>query len=247
MMSVLLLRWAAQEEFNSSRGDTSFRTTAAIFDGFSRWITDDANDVCCNEEISHESVKARLHTLYRDQLRRGDRNGLQHRMGAGNHELWNFTANDPSRPIGSDGARFEREMVKLVFAMLDTTCEVVAASNLELTPAQRVRLQPSSVTQIAYALADVCAGAPDFVTLCTVARDVITNELARRDAQHSGRDSAPSASSGRASKLQRQECASPNRSAAHSPAAFSPHLTTPSADLSLHDQVLCYAMPLDCL
>jgi hypothetical protein len=26
MMSVLLLRWAAQEEFNGSRGDTSFRT-----------------------------------------------------------------------------------------------------------------------------------------------------------------------------------------------------------------------------
>ena len=147
---------------------------------------------------------------------------------------------------GSDGARFEREIVKRVFAMLDTTCDVMTISG-ELTPAQRVGLQPSSVTQIAYALADLCAGAPDFVTLCTVARDVITAELQRRNAKETGHDIAQSASSGRAGKKQRGHCDSPSRSAACSTAAFSPHLEPPMAGLSLHDQVLCNAMPLDCI
>ena len=245
-MHMLLRRWAAQDELIGPVGEPVFRTTKAMFDDFLRWVADDASEVACDEVITHARVKAILDTLYSDQLHRGDRNGLQHKKGPGNHDLWNFTDIDPSRPVGSDGARFEREIVKRVFAMLDTTCDVVTISG-ELTPAQRVGLQPSSVTQIAYALADLCAGAPDFVTLCTVARDVITAELQRRNAKETGHDIAQSASSRRAGKKQRGHCDSPSRSAACSTAAFSPHLEPPMAGLSLHDQVLCNAMPLDCI
>ena len=192
----------AQVDLIGPVGEPVFRTTKAMFDDFLQWVADDASEVACDEVITHARVKAILDTLYSDQLHRGDRNGLQHKKGPGNHDLWNFTDIDPSRPVGSDGARFEREIVKRVFAMLDTTCDVVTISG-ELTPAQRVGLQPSSVTQIAYALADLCAGAPDFVTLCTVARDVITAELQRRNAKETGHDIAQSASSGRAGKKQR--------------------------------------------
>ena len=84
------------------------------------WVTDDANDVCCVKVLSRARVKQTLDSLYSDQLHRGDRNGLQRQRGAGNRLLWNFTDVDPSRPVGTDGARFEREMVKLTLAMFRT-------------------------------------------------------------------------------------------------------------------------------
>jgi len=153
-MRALLPQWAAQVESISTAGQPIFRTTNAVFHSFKQWVTDDANDVHCVEVITRARVKQTLAGLYTDQLHRGDSNGLQHKRGSGNCHLWNFTEVGPSRPIGSDGSRFEREMLKRAFAMLDTTGDVAAtASALALTPAQRGGLQPASVTQIAYALA----------------------------------------------------------------------------------------------
>ena len=234
---ALLPRWAAQAEFVSSVGEPLFRTTNAIFRDFKLWVTDDANDVQCVEVVSRARVKRSLDGLYSDQVHRGDRRGLQRQTGAGNHHLWNFGDVDPLRPVGTDGARFEREMVKLAFSLLN--CDASAALSGELTPAQRTGLQPSSVTQIAYALADVCAGAPDFATLCAVTRDVIKNELGRCSGARE-----PSSSHERVAKQQRGQHNSPIRSAARSLAAFSPHLEPPTDSLSLHDQVRCRAPAL---
>ena len=119
-MRELLPTWATHAEFLSSVGEPVFRTTTEIFREFKLWVTDDANDVRCVEGLSRACVKQTLDSLYSDQLHRGDRNGLQRQRGAGNRLLWNFTEVDPSRPVGSDGARFEREMVKLTLAMFRT-------------------------------------------------------------------------------------------------------------------------------
>ena len=96
-MHMLLRRWAAQDELIGPVGEPVFRTTKAMFDDFRQWVADDASKVACDEVITHARVKAILDTLYSDQLHRGDRNGLQHKKGPGNHDLWNFTDIDPSR------------------------------------------------------------------------------------------------------------------------------------------------------
>ena len=100
------LRWAAQAD-NGPVGEPVFRlrrTTKAVFDDFRQWVADDPSEVACDEVITHARVKAILDTLHSDQLHRGDRNGLLHKKGPGNHDLWDFTDVDPSRPVGSDGA-----------------------------------------------------------------------------------------------------------------------------------------------
>ena len=103
-MHMLLRRWAAQVEVIGPVGEPVFRTTKAVFDDFRQWVADDASEVACDEVITHARVKAILDTLHSDQLHRGDRNGLLHKKGPGNHDLWDFTDVDPSRPVGSDGA-----------------------------------------------------------------------------------------------------------------------------------------------
>ena len=100
------LRWAAQAD-NGPVGEPVFRlrrTTKAVFDDFRQWVADDPSEVACDEVITHARVKAILDTLHSDQLHRGDRNGLLHKKGPGNHDLWDFTDVDPSHPVGSDGA-----------------------------------------------------------------------------------------------------------------------------------------------
>ena len=56
---------------------------------------------------------------------------------------------------GSEGDRFEREMRKTMFQVIDTGKDAdAAAAAAAMTPAQPKGLEPTSVTQIIYALSE---------------------------------------------------------------------------------------------
>ena len=143
-------------------------------------------------------MKRVVNALYNEQLHRGDQHGLLKGKTGRTNSLatWNFShAFFTQSKSSADGARFEKEIRKQMFAMLDTDGDPdAAAAATEMTPAQRVGLRaPDSIVPIIYALAGSCASAPDFATLATLARGVLFSALTRAETRRSG--GAPAASS----------------------------------------------------
>ena len=119
--------------------------------------------------IEQKQVKARLAQLYKEQQHAGERHGLQKGQRQ-NATTWHIMREFSVLRHGSDGDRFERELRKIMFNVIDTGTDADAATAaVAMTPAKSKGLQPTSVTQIIWALAGACSSAPTHAELASLA------------------------------------------------------------------------------
>ena len=192
-----LVAWAAEANFTTGTGTPAFFTEKDITAQLNGWARDALDGGSVVLPIKQSDVKREVRALYKEQLHRGDRNGLLKGLSGKTNRArtWNFSdVFFTSTVADADGERFEREILKRMFALLDTDGDRdAAAAAAAMTPAQRAGLQqPQSVVPIVYALAGACSAAPDFATLTTTARNVVLATLQELEERENGSASAAS-------------------------------------------------------
>ena len=100
-----------------------FYSERKVTEHLNRWLHDECEhgdvEFDFSLPIEQKQVKARLAQLYKEQQHAGERHGLQKGQRQ-NATTWHIMPEFSVLRHGSDGDRFERELRKIMFNVIDT-------------------------------------------------------------------------------------------------------------------------------
>ena len=180
-VGCVLTQWAKTSPFRDESGGLSFMTEAEITRNLNRWLDDTTEEMSLDFDlpVKRDLVKKALSNMYTDQLHCGERHGLQ-KSSCGSATHWSI-AFDLAQRASLHSNKFEREVQKQVYGWLDPGTDTDVRAVVEaLTPARSSGPKPTSVVQVAFAIAGSCASAPDVAVLLNAARLVVSEAQQRQ-------------------------------------------------------------------
>lgn len=177
----MLAQWAKTSPFRDESGGLSFKTEAAITRDLNQWLDDTTEEASLDFDlpVKRDLVKKALSNMYTDQVHCGERHGVQ-KSSCGSATHWSI-AFDLAQRASLHSNKFEREVQKQVYGWLDPGTDTDVRAVVEaLTPARSSGPKPSSVVQVAFAIAGSCASAPDVAVLLGAARLVVSEAQQRQ-------------------------------------------------------------------
>ena len=264
----MLTQWAKTSPFRDESGGLSFMTEAEITRNLNRWLDDTTEEMSLDFDlpVKRDLVKKALSNMYTDQLHCGERHGLQ-KSSCGSATHWSI-AFDLAQRASLHSNKFEREVQKQVYGWLDPGTDTDVRAVVEaLTPARSSGPKPTSVVQVAFAIAGSCASAPDVAVLLNAARLVVSEAQQRQVRITSARPCLPYPSLCLSPPVRYpppllwQSLSSTTTAAPSSPASkrpskqrrvenseksphFSPEMEAPESDLSIQDQLLALSQQM---